>query len=404
MNRRRFLETAVSLLAGARALADEETGPVEDLKKFKITQVTGFLHVCPRPKLVGKNSHLDVHGRETRENVLRIATGQGVEGVGIGNVTPETARLLLGHSLSEYWKPGLGVVSPIDRADHALFDLAGNALNLPAWKLMGGRGQEWVPVYDGSIYFNDLLPEFQSRGVARLLEEVDESLKDGHRAFKIKVGRGFKWMDKEAGFRRDVEVVTSIRKHVGRDVKLMVDSNNGFDLATTIRWLDAIGDDLFFVEEMFPEEVRQDLELKKHIKNKGWKTLVADGESAREVSHFDAYVQEEALDVLQPDIRVFGLTRQWELSRKIMANPGIRLAPHNWGSFLALYMQLVLGRGISNFLIAEQDRSSSDLFDTSAFTFREGKIRVPDLPGCGVRLREDVFKHKYQQQAWVVRS
>jgi len=65
-------------------------------------------------------------------------------------------------------------------------------------------------------------------------------------------------------------------------------------------------------------------------------------------------------------------------------------------------MQLVLARGIPNFLMAEEDRSTSDLFDTSAFTFKEGKMRVPDSPGCGLVLREEVFRKKYQEGAWVV--
>jgi L-alanine-DL-glutamate epimerase-like enolase superfamily enzyme len=398
MHRRAFLAASAALLAGApfaRAAGE--------LKQFKITQVTGFRHVCPRPKLVGKNARLDVHGRETRENVLRIATNQGIEGVGVGNATPETARKLLGHTLDTYWKPGVGVVSPLDRADHALYDLIGKALNVPAWKLFGGHGPEWVPVYDGSIYFNDLLPEYKNKGVARLLEEVEASLKLGHRAFKIKVGRGFKWMEKEAGFRRDVDVVQAIRKLVGKEVKLMVDANNGYDLETTKKWLDAVGDELFFVEEMFPEQVEQDLDLKAFLKTKGWKTLVADGESAREVGHFDEYIKHAAIDVYQPDIRVFGLTRQWELSRKLAARPALKLAPHNWGSFLGLHMQLVLARGIPNFLIAEEDISTSDLFDTSAFVFKEGRMRVPDTPGCGLVLREEVFTRKYAQDAWVVR-
>ncbi len=152
----------------------------------------------------------------------------------------------------------------------------------------------------------------------------------------------------------------------------------------------------------FPEQVEQDLKLKGHLKKKGWKTRVADGESARDVDHFDAYIQNEALDVLQPDIRAFGLTRQWELSRKMASKREIKLAPHNWGSFLGLHMQLVLARGIPNFLLAEQDRSTSDLFDTSVFTFKEGKMRVPDLPGCGLILRQDVFKRKHEQNAWTV--
>src|SRR5207237_9980765 len=104
---------------------------------------------------------------------------------------------------------GKGMESPLERADHALYDLVGKALGVPAWKLLGGRGPEWVPVYDGGIYFNDLLPEYQHRGVARLLEEVEDSLKTGHRAFKGKVGRGFKWMDRGAGLRRAVGVLAA---------------------------------------------------------------------------------------------------------------------------------------------------------------------------------------------------
>jgi L-alanine-DL-glutamate epimerase-like enolase superfamily enzyme len=309
---------------------------------------------------------------------------------------------MIGHTLDEFWKPGIGVVSPLGRSDHALYDLIGKALNVPTWKILGGLGPEWVPVYDGSIYFNDLLPEFQEKGVAQLLEEVETSLKAGHRAFKIKVGRGARWMDPEPGFQRDVEVVKAIRKLVGAEVRLMADANNAFDLDTAKRWLDAVDGDLFFVEEMFPEQVEHDLALKEHIRSKGYSTLVADGESADDLDDFNDPIAREALDVLQPDIRAFGLTRQYILSRKLGIRPRMKLAPHNWGSFLGLYMQLVLARGIPNFLIAEQDPSSSDLFDTSAYEFKDGKIRVPDLPGCGLALRGDVFEASYRKDAWTV--
>ena len=68
-------------------------------------------------------------------------------------------------------------------------------MGVPSWSLIGDAGPEWVGVYDGSIYFADLIPEHAGRGVARILEEVDDGIERGHRAFKIKVGRGFKWME-----------------------------------------------------------------------------------------------------------------------------------------------------------------------------------------------------------------
>jgi D-galactarolactone cycloisomerase len=399
MNRRDFL-LACPALAGASA-ALSAAAP-DELKAVKITRVVGFRHDCPRPRIAGKNARLGVHGKFTRDQVLRIETDAGVYGIGSGRADREQAARLVGKRLADVWKPGLGVVSPLGRADHALFDLVGKVLKVPAWKLLGGKGPERVAVYDGGVYFNDLLPEFEKQGVGRLVEEVEGSLKTGHRAFKIKVGRGFKWMEKEAGFRRDVEVVKAIRKTVGKGAKLMADANNGYDPATARRFLDTVGGDLFFVEEMFPEAVKEDLGLKQYIREKGWKTRVADGESAREVKHFDPYIEADALDVLQPDVRAFGLTLQWEQSRRIAKKPGLELAPHNWGSHLGLYMELILGRGLANFLLAEDDRSTSDLFDPSGWEFREGTVKVPDVPGCGLVVREEVYRKKYLPGAWGV--
>lgn len=396
MNRRQFLHTPLVPLFLPRQ------DDLDALKKVTITKITGFRHDCPRPRVAGKNAQKDVHGKFTSEEVLWIATDSEIDGIGVGSAHPELARGLIGHTLDEYWKRGIGVVSPLGSADHALYDLIGKALDRPTWKVLGGFGPEWVPVYDGSVYFNDLLPEFQSRGVAHLLQGVEASLKAGHRAFKIKIGRGAKWMEPKAGFARDIEVVRAVRKLVGKDVRLMVDANNAFDLESAEEWLDAVGEELYFVEELFPEQIDRNLLLKKYLKEKGRTTLVADGESADDIDDFTGLINHDALDVLQPDIRVFGLTRQCVLARKMAPHPGLKLAPHNWGSFLGLYMQLVLARGIPNFLIADQDPSSSDLFDTSAFLFAEGKMRVPDVPGCGLVIREDVYEKKYAARAWVV--
>lgn len=400
MNRRHFLSTT-ALMPLVPLLT---TDTVTELRKHKITRVTSFRHSAPRPKLVGKNSHLDLHGDKTRDDVVILETSQGAKGFGSGRISKETAQKTIGLTLADLWSPADGSIGPLGRADHALFDLVGKVLGVPAWKLIGDQGAEQVEIYDGSIYFNDLLPEHEKQGVARLVEEAQQGRERGFHAFKIKIGRGFKWMEKAAGFRRDVEVVQALRRALGPDVKLAVDANNGFTLAETLRWLDeAGGENLFFVEEMFPETVDEDRSLKSYLKQKNWTTLVADGESAGQPDHFLPFLQARVLDVLQPDIRAFGLSLQARLSRTMQElDPAARLAPHNWGSFLGGYMQLPLARAIPNFLIAEIDFSTSDLFDTSAFAWQNGRIQVPDTPGCGLTLREDVFQDRYAAQASIV--
>lgn len=404
MNRRSFLGTSLVPLMYPVARAATAAAPsVDDLRRFTITRITGFRHVARRPHVAGKNARLDVHGDRAEEDVLRITTDAGIEGVGVGSVTPGVARELIGRTLDDFWRPRIGVVSPLNRADHALYDLIGKALATPTWKILGGLGHEFVAVYDGSVYFNDLLPEGDGpSGVARILQEVEQSLKTGHRAFKVKVGRGHRWMPAEEGFQRDVEVVKAVRNLVGKDVKLMADANNGFDLETAKRWIDAVGNELLFVEELFPEQVEQDLMFKDHLRKRGFFALVADGESAQDLDDFDSLIQHEAIDIFQPDVRVWGLTRLCVLARKLSIKPRLTLAPHNWGSFLGLYMQLALGRAVPNFFIAEQDPCASELFDTSGYVLKDGKYHLPDSPGFGIGLREEVFQREYAATAWTV--
>ncbi len=153
---------------------------------------------------------------------------------------------------------------------------------------------------------------------------------------------------------------------------------------------------------MVPETVEGGLALKEHIRAKGYPALLAGGASAGDIDDFDGPIARDALDVLRPDIRAFGLSRQVALARKISIRPKVKLAPRNGGSFLGFAMQLALARGVSNVLMAEQHPCSSDLFDASAYEIKDGKVRVPDTPGLGLALREDIFKDRYRKDAWTV--
>jgi len=188
-----------------------------------------------------------------------------------------------------------------------LWDLLGMLVQKPVYELFGGAGAERVPVYDGSIYFADLLPQYADKWQNRFREEIDMGLKIGHRAFKIKVGRGSKWTKRDEGDARDVDVVKLIRHHAGKYVILGVDANNGYDLAGAKRFLEKVGgENLAFVEELFPETVDECLELKKFIKDNGWATLLADGETQGDLNVFKPFLRAKAIDVYQADMNRFG--------------------------------------------------------------------------------------------------
>ena len=169
------------------------------LNDIKITGVVGFTHTTYRKKFIGRNAKKDVHGAQATEPVIRIFTDHELDGVGFGRAAPAQARQLIGKSIAEIWDSNGGPCSALGRADHALYDLVGKALGRSIWSLMGGRGPAWVPVYDTTLYFSDLLPEHARQGAARLLQEFEEGLMQGFTAFKVKVGRGARWMDAESG-------------------------------------------------------------------------------------------------------------------------------------------------------------------------------------------------------------
>ena len=379
MNRRSFLGgAAAACLSGATGFGcSPERGA-----KPKIKQVSSYYLEAPRWKHIGKNASREDHGWLARDTLLRVETNAGVEGIGPSRATREQAAALVGKNPLELHQPGIGLVSPLGHRDAPLWDLVGKLLDAPVWRLLGGAGPEWVPVYESSFYFSDLDPAYAGRGIDRILEELDYSLARGHRAFKLKIGRGYQWMEREAGLRRDVEVVSAARRHLGPGIRLMVDANDAYDLATAKRFLEQVDDDLFFVEKMFAENVEQDLELKAWLRRRGRRTLLADGESVVDPTTYTPFIEGRALDVLQPNIFALGLRRLAELSR-VTAPTGITLAPNNWESFFGFFLELNLGRGIPNFLMAEQDPGVTDVVDVAGFELREGRCRVPDQPGCG---------------------
>jgi L-alanine-DL-glutamate epimerase-like enolase superfamily enzyme len=248
-----------------------------------------------------------------------------------------------------------------------------------------------VPVYDGSIYFADLLPQNAEAWQDRFKREIDMGLELGHRAFKIKIGRGAKWMPREQGDARDVAVVKLIREHAGKDVLLAVDANNGYDLEGAKRFVDRVGDsDLAFTEEMFPEVVEQCLALKEFYRSRKLDTLIADGETQGELEAYQPFIAAKAIDILQADINRFGV--DGILTEAGMARPqGVRVAPHNWGSLIGFYHMLHVGAAIDNFYRAERDPLSSDLLIADGYTLKDGHATLPPTSGFGLRLNEARF-------------
>jgi L-alanine-DL-glutamate epimerase-like enolase superfamily enzyme len=147
------------------------------------------------------------------------------------------------------------------------------------------------------------------------------------------------------------------------------------------------------MEEMFPETVEQCLEFKEFIKSHGLMTLVADGESGRQAQFYEPYIEAQAIDVCQADMRQFGIDGIMAIADSC-SKKNTLIAPHNWGSLMGYYMQLQIGRAIGNFYRAEHDPLSTDVIAAEGYSIEDGYATVSTAPGFGLKVNEDKFASK----------
>jgi L-alanine-DL-glutamate epimerase-like enolase superfamily enzyme len=99
--------------------------------------------------------------------------------------------------------------------DEALWDLAGKAAGMPVHELVGTYRQA-IPAYASTVTFGS---------VAEYLDVADQCLQLGYPAIKLHA-----WGDA----RKDAELCTALREHVGDDVPLMYDGSAAFDLMDAV--------------------------------------------------------------------------------------------------------------------------------------------------------------------------
>src|SRR5688572_7082373 len=157
MNRREFLASASA--AAAAGIVASRSWANELPPDLRITRIVGFDLPSRRSKVAGKNSRLDVHGDRANDRMVRLYTNTGLEGLGNCRADEEALSKLLGKPLRDFYDPAQTRMTVLGNGTMPLWDLAGKALRKPAYELLGGKGAEPIKVYDGSIYFADLLPE-----------------------------------------------------------------------------------------------------------------------------------------------------------------------------------------------------------------------------------------------------
>ena len=367
-----------------------------ELSYHRIEKVNTYKVRSHFPRLVGKNAFRNEHAYGDEFVVKEIFTDKGASGWGLASglfyhQDMEEDQKILGKKVSDVFDDAAGIrEDTLSTFDFALHDLAGNILGIPCYRMFGDGGVHAVPVYDTLIYFDDISPDRNPGGIARILQECQDGYDYGYRAFKLKIGRAPLWMPLREGDKRDVEVTRAVREHFP-DCEIMVDANDAYTVERMQAYVDAVADvGLYWIEEPFRENEQDFRRLREHLDKRSPRTLIADGETNPDMELLIHLYKEGLLGVFQMDIQgdhtlghAFGLT-PWRRVMPRLRKIGARISPHAWGLKLKTHYAAQFCAGYPGVACVEGVTDTTEGVDFSGYKLREGKMYLPEKPGFGM--------------------
>ncbi len=342
-------------------------------------------------RLNGKNSRRGEHAYGDEFAVKVLYTDQGAMGWGLTggafyNQDKSIDSLVLGKRVVDLIDPDTGILNDaLAPFDFALHDLAGVILSMPVYRLLGNRGRNPVRCYDGAILMDDISPDSCPGGLKAVLDECRADWALGYRMFKLKIGRGPKWMPLREGIKRDIEV-TRLVKEFFPESRIMVDCNDQYTPETIKEYIDQVADiGLYWIEEPFRENEMDFAILKEHLQKRSPETMIADGESWPDEELLFSLHEKKLLDVLQMDIHGWGFTK-WRRTLKRAEGQNALISPHNWGFKLKTHYTAAFAAGCPLVDAIEGVVDETEGVDFSGYALENGRMFVPEQPGFGMKL------------------
>ena len=293
--------------------------------------------------------------------------------------------------LRDHGQKGMALQA-LSGVDIALWDIAGKALGLPLYKLLGGAFRDRIPAYGYGMMLQRV-PELADR----FAEESRKIVAGGFKAIKMKIG---------LGPRQDVKLVEAVRKAVGPEIQLMVDANHCYTAREAIplgRELERL-DVFWFEEPVAPEDYQgyRDLCLALDLN-------IAGGEAEFTRWGFRHLIEGRCVDVLQPETCGLGGITEYQKVLALAHSHFVPVVNHVWGSAVAVAMNLHLLAALPDLPGGAHPVQPMLEYDTTPNRFREellkeplsvlkqvkqndGWVGLPKGPGLGVEIDFDFVK------------
>jgi galactonate dehydratase len=300
----------------------------------------------------------------------------------VGTDPFDVERLATRARAEEYGRAGEVTQTALAMFDVACYDLMGQALGVPVWKLLGGASRQRVPAYANGWYQGERSPE----SYAALAQGV---VARGYRALKVDPFGAASTELTHAQLSEATRIFAAIRVAVGPDIALMVEMHGRFTAATAVAAARAMEPHRpEWIEEPVPPYHPAALRQVRA----GTTLPIATGERVHELAEFRELLERGVVDVVQADLTHFGgLTGLRKLAGWAEAY-GVLMAPHNVCGPVGTAANLHFAIACGNYKVLEHFNDFADpwLADVVIGAPRveqsDGCFALPTEPGLGVRL------------------
>lgn len=339
--------------------------------------------------------------------VVEVTTDDGLVGVGMTAITEEevvafTINNIIAPAINgddplctdRVWNKLYWLLTPrgqsgyachaIAAVDIALWDIKGQALRQPIWKLLGGARDKVITYATIGFDFFDN---------DQLVEVAQTWQAEGFNKFKMVVGHNaLKRRDEPRpvleAVRNDIRRVQTLREAIGEEAEIFIDANCNLD-PYHAAWLAERVEEYnisFFEEPLIGNDPQQLNQLRSRTR-----IPLAGGQNEGQSSKFKQLLLNDSLDILQPNVAISGgYTQCVKIAGMAEAfNTGI----DNGGAWP--FHNLHLHAGVRNGGMVEYHifavKCLEQIFNGLPKP-ESGFLRAPNEPGLGFTLNQDALK------------
>ena len=358
---------------------------------------------------------------------VRVYTDEGIHGTGEAGLAYDLGHSAAAHMIKEiaeamligfdpfntealwakmlresFWGLGGGPViyAAMSAIDTALWDIRGKALKQPVYALLGGKTNGKLRCYASQLQFDWDDEITKLNDPADYARATEKAMKDGYDAVKVDPivydKQGVTHYDRTKLFtRQEMKLfrarLKAMRDVMGDDGDIIFECHSLLGATTAIQ----LGDIVEEMDCLYYEEPVNYLNPRLHDKvARKVNVPIAGGERLYNRWDVRPYLEEQSIDVLQPDV---GLCGGFTETKKVCDYADIydvRIQAHVCGGPVATAASLHLETAIPNFLIHEHHTYATKKWNRELCIQDpqpvNGYIEAPDTPGIGIELNDEI--------------